>query len=417
MHEELRVRVPDILGPAPSISRPHLVITGPPQLGPDARPLLLCFSHLRWDFVWQRPQHLLTRAAREYAVVVVEEPVVRSVPAPRLDVTTRPHGIRIAVPILPEGTGAKAAVQAQRRLLDRFIAEEGRAAQVLWYYTPMAVEFSEHLAADIVVYDNMDELSAFRGASPELLANETTLFSRADLVFTGGMSLFESKKGRHPNVFAFPSSIDVHHFAAARVAREREPADQVAITRPRLGFFGVIDERMDLDLVDRVAALKPEWQLVMLGPVVKIDPAVLPRRPNIHWLGPKTYTELPAYLAGWQVGLMPFALNEATRFISPTKTPEFLAAGLPVVSTRIKDVVRPYGEKGLVAIADSADEIVKLATQLMARPREPWLASVDRHLASGSWDSTWAAMRGAIAKVDDLPLTTASASLGDQATG
>jgi glycosyltransferase involved in cell wall biosynthesis len=365
----------------------------PDRKADSAKTLLLCFSHLRWDFVWQRPQHLLSRAACHFDVIVFEEPVFEvDVVAPHLALTSRPGGIRVAVPVLPHGMSPIEQIMAQRQLVERLIAGQSSAARVFWYYTPMAMAFSGHIPADVTIYDNMDELSAFAGASPELLAHEGDLFARADLVFTGGMSLYEAKRSRHSNVHAFPSSIERRHFAAARKGAGADPADQAGIARPRLGFFGVIDERMDINLVDRVAAARADWQLVMIGPHVKIDPATLPRRANIHWLGSKSYAELPRYLAGWDVGIMPFALNEATRFISPTKTPEFLAAGVPVVSTGIRDVIRPYGEKGLVEIAASAEEMVAKAEALMARPRASWLARVDRHLAGGSWDKTWNAM-------------------------
>jgi len=255
----------------------------------------------------------------------------------------------------------------------------------------MALTFSSDLEADLVVYDNMDELSLFRGASSELLALEEALFTRANLVFTGGMSLYEAKRTRHRSVHAFPSSIDRQHFAAARRPLT-DPSDQAFISRPRLGFFGVIDERMDLDLVRELADRRPDWNLVMIGPVAKIEPASLPQRANIHWLGPKSYSELPSYLSGWDVGLMPFALNEATRFISPTKTPEFLAAGVPVVSAAITDVVHPYGDRGLVEIAQSPAEFADKVGLLLSRPRLAWLRNVDRHLSAGSWDKTFARM-------------------------
>jgi glycosyltransferase involved in cell wall biosynthesis len=255
----------------------------------------------------------------------------------------------------------------------------------------MALEFTSDLECDLCIYDNMDELSLFRGASESLLQLEEKLFSRADLVFTGGMSLYEAKRNRHRSVHAFPSSIDFSHFSQARKS-QIDPADQARIASPRLGFFGVIDERMDLDLVAAVADRLPAFSLMMVGPVVKIDPASLPQRPNIHWLGGKSYSELPAYLSGWDVGFMPFALNESTRFISPTKTPEFLAAGVPVVSTAITDVVKPYGEKGLVEIARDAGEMVAKIEFIQSRPRDAWLAKVDNHLATGSWDKTWSAM-------------------------
>jgi len=308
-----------------------------------------------------------------------------------MDVTTRPQGVTIAVPMLPEGIPHEDAIVEQHDLIETLIGRESNGSRVFWYYTPMAMAFTSDLECDLCVYDNMDELSLFRGASQELLDLESALFSRCDLVFTGGMSLYEAKKNRHRSVHGFPSSIDFDHFSQARSNRQ-DPADQASIPHPRLGFFGVVDERMDVDLLAKAADLRPDWQFVMIGPVVKIDPATLPQRPNIHWLGGKHYNELPRYLSGWDVGFMNFALNEATKFISPTKTPEFLAAGVPVISTPITDVVKPYGEKGLVEIARNAEEVVTKVEVILRRPKEAWLAKVDRHLAQGSWDKTWAAM-------------------------
>ncbi|MGO4707022.1 glycosyltransferase [Microvirga sp. 2MCAF38] len=355
------------------------------------KPLLVCYSHLRWDFVWQRPQHLMTRAAKNYDVLVIEEPILEVGATPHMRVSQRGHNLAVAVPILPEGLSPTDVLLHQHNLVEDLIDNEDDRARVFWYYTPMAIAFTRGLECDLCVYDNMDELSLFHGASHELMLLERDLFERADLVFTGGLSLYEAKRRRHRNVHAFPSSIDAAHFAAARRGR-CDPGDQANIPFPRLGFFGVIDERMDTDLLDEVAQLRPDWQFVMIGPIVKIDPKVLPRHANIHWLGPKSYCELPVYLAGWDAGFMPFALNDATRFISPTKTPEFLAAGLPVISTRIADVVRPYGEKGLVEIADNARDVVARAEAILKRPKELWLAKVDRQLATGSWDKTWASM-------------------------
>ena len=303
-------------------------------------PLLVCFSHLRWDFVWQRPQHLLTRAAKHYQVVVVEEPIFKPGIVPHMDLSTRPQGVTIAVPMLPEGLDPADVILEQRDLVEKLLGRSGSGLRIFWYYTPMAMAFTSHLDCDLCVYDNMDELSLFRGASRELLDLENALFTRADLVFTGGMSLYEAKRSRHRSVHAFPSSIEFEHFVKARSIKT-DPADQAAIPGPRLGFFGVVDERMDVELLAQVAELRPQWQFVMIGPVVKIDPADLPRRDNIHWLGSKDYKDLPRYLSGWDIGFMNFALNEATRFISPTKTPEFLAAGVPVVSIRGLPAVLP----------------------------------------------------------------------------
>jgi UDP-galactopyranose mutase len=373
-------------------------------VSPRARgtpPLLLCLSHLRWNFVFQRPQHLLSRATRDFAVLYFEEPIFAPGISPRLERRETAEGVTVAVPHLPEGLPAAEVITAQRNLLDQALAEEkvtagGGRRLVTWYYTPMALNFSDHLQPDLTVYDCMDELSAFRGAPPQLLVLESALLDRADLVFTGGRSLYEAKRDRHAQVHCFPSSIDAAHFAGARQGLA-DPADQAGIAHPRIGFFGVVDERMDTDLVGALAAARPDWSFVMIGPVVKIDPAGLPRLPNIHWLGSKTYAELPSYLAGWDLGFMPFALNESTRFISPTKTPEFLAAGLPVVSTPITDVVRDYGpqengEAGLVEIASDPVAFAAALQALLNRPRAEWLLRVDRRLARLSWDRTWAAM-------------------------
>jgi hypothetical protein len=354
--------------------------------------LLVCFSHLRWDLVVQRPHHLLRRAARTYQVVYFEEHVRHDGPD-RLTVRNDGAGILIATPHLSHGTAD--ADGALRGMLDRLIGSLPHSSLVTWHYTPMALMFSDHLAADVCVYDCMDELSAFRFAPASLGVLEDRLFARCDLVFTGGASLFEAKKHRHPRVACLPSSIDYAHFSQGRSNLD-DPQDQRSLPRPRVGFFGVIDERMDLDLVRRTAQAMPEVQFVMLGPVVKIDPADLPRTANLHWLGPKHYDVLPAYFANWQAGWMPFALNESTRFISPTKTPEFLAAGLRLSSTAIVDVVEAYGKMGLVAIADAATMPQVIHESLFLPPPADLQKQVDDTLAGMSWDKTWATMRACI---------------------
>jgi UDP-galactopyranose mutase len=355
---------------------------------------LICFSHLRWHFVYQRPQHLMARFAREYRVFFIEEPVTTDAAEPWLESHAVDGGIQIVVPRIPSALTGPEADAAQRALVDRLLATEGIRQPVLYYFTPLALKFSDQIGASLVVYDCMDELSAFSGAPPETTELEGFLLARADLVFTGGVSLFEVKRHLHPNVHAFPSSVDVAHFARARALRS-DPDDQAPIRRPRLGFYGVIDERLDIELIDSVAIMRPDWQLVMVGPVVKIDPAALPNRSNIHWLGPKLYEELPLYLAGWDVALLPFARNESTRFISPTKTPEYLAAGRPVVSTPITDVVRSYGEAGLARIAETPEEFVVQCEAALSDVQQPagFLSRVDRALAQMSWDSTHARMR------------------------
>lgn len=362
---------------------------------------VVCFSHLRWDFVFQRPQHLLTRCAKQQRTYFIEEPVfgTEEDAAGRLELRER-DGVQVVTPHLKESTPPEQAVDIQKALIDALFIGMDIREPVLWYYTPMALPFSRHLPKSAVVYDCMDELSAFRGAPPALTTLERELFDLADVVFTGGQSLYESKKQQHASVYLFPSSIERVHFAKARRAIE-EPADQKEIPHPRFGFYGVIDERLDIELLDKVAQMRPNWHFVMIGPVVKIDPASLPRHANIYYLGQKSYQELPAYLATWDVAMMPFARNESTRFISPTKTPEYLAAGKPVVSTSIKDVVRTYGHQGLAYISNTPADFVAASEFAMRISQQPayhqaWLRRVDDFLATNSWDHTWARMSGLI---------------------
>jgi UDP-galactopyranose mutase len=376
----------------------------------SARPLpehhtLICFSHLRWNFVFQRPQHLMSRFAADRRVIYWEEPE-NALPdcEPALGVRTCAEtGVIVVTPSLPEGLAEDAREAALTTLLNGFLKGE-TGPFIRWYYTPMMLPFSRHLEAGCTVYDCMDELANFRFAPPQLLQLERELLAASDVVFTGGYSLFEAKKDKHPNIHPFPSSVDRAHFAQAR-AVDASPDDQAPIGRPRLGFYGVIDERIDLDLLAALADAHPEWSIVMVGPVVKIDPAELPLRANIHYLGGKTYEELPVYLGGWDVALMPFAINESTRFISPTKTPEYLAGGRPVVSTQITDVIRHYGDIQGVLIADGSAAFIAACEKALVLAQEggEWLSEVDAKLANISWDTTYARMAGLVREALAVP--------------
>lgn len=356
-------------------------------------PDLICLSHLRWDFVYQRPQHLLSRCAKGRRTFFIEEPIFESGESWWLEISQRECGVWVAVPHMPHGLSRESLIAIQHDFIDQLITEYQIELPILWYYTPMALSFTYHVKSSAIIYDCMDELSAFKGAPKELRNYEEILFEQAHVVFTGGRSLFEAKQHQHPNIHPFPSSVDVAHFAQAKNITN-EAADQATIPHPRIGFYGVIDERMNLALLDEIAQAKPDWQLIMIGPVVKIDSATLPQHANIHYLGSKRYEELPNYLAGWDVAMLPFALNESTRFISPTKTPEYLAAGKPVVSTSIRDVVYPYGQQGLVHIADKAEEFVSaIEAALQQTQLNPeWVNKVEAFLTNLSWDKTWAKM-------------------------
>lgn len=351
---------------------------------------LICFSHLRWDFVYQRPQHLMSRFGKHRRVFFIEEPVFVESSA-RWDISERESNVFVAVPHLTSETKPDSIDFMMLYLVNLLIAENEIEDYVFWMYTPMMLPWGKELSPKAVVYDCMDQLSAFKNAPGILQLRETELFGLADLVFTGGQSLFEAKRDHHPAVYAFPSSIDTKHFGQA-LDFLGEMDDQKDIPHPRIGFIGVIDERMDIGLLSRIAELRPEWHLIMIGPVVKIDEADLPRAENIHYIGGKKYEELPNYIAGWDAAMMPFAINESTEFISPTKTPEYLAAGQPVVSTAIRDVVRPYGEMGLVHIAETPEEFVAKLEIAMNEDTAERRAKASEFLSDISWDKTFKGM-------------------------
>jgi UDP-galactopyranose mutase len=386
------------------------------------QPDLLVFSHLRWHFVTQRPQHLLTRAAKDRRVFYWEEPVwhhnpndlplsTDGTPGMHLEVIQEAESLWIVRPHMTWGIDSDSG---QTDLLNEFIKSVDIERFALWYYTPMALGFTSHLTPEITIYDCMDELSAFKDAPAQLTEREHMLLSIAEVVFTGGISLYESKKRKHANVHAFPSSIDLEHFSQTKHALQgMEPADQSEIPHPRAGFYGVLDERFDIDLFKAVARLRLDVHFVVIGPVAKIDPARLPLAANIHYLGSKTYSELTAYLAGWDVALMPFALNEATRYISPTKTPEYLAAGKPVVSTPIHDVVTGYGDTGLVAIADTPEAFATAIDHALLPRSTAWSNAVAAKLAGSSWDLTWAAMQHQISRATESRIRASTRSNTD----
>ncbi len=352
---------------------------------------LICFCHIRWKFVYQRPQHLMNRFARYGRVYFIEEPVYEPAGKSFLEIRKEGENLWIVTSHLPDSYTEDEIVFQQKILLSALYNDNKIENFIHWYYTPMALTISNHVQPELIVYDCMDELSNFKFAPPNLKQKEKDLFRIADLVLTGGHNLYQAKKHLHTNIFPFPSSIDKEHFMQARRHRNI-PADQSQLSRPVFGFYGVIDERFDIELLREVSVKKPEWNFVIIGPVIKIDPATLPVSPNIHYLGPKTYEELPAYLAGWDVALIPFLLNESTKFISPTKTPEYLAAGVPVLSSAIVDVVNPYEINKLVQIFVDANSFILAGEKELSKTsaeKRKWLQNVDLFLKENSWDDTW----------------------------
>lgn len=378
---------------------------------------LVCISHLRWDFVWQRPQHLLSRLATHHPVLFVEEPVT-SLHARefQLDVRQEPNNITVIRLVVPAdhdywiGHGDAATALTYQRLLREYMTQHGIERPLLWLYTPMAWHFVEAIPHRTLIYDVMDELAAFKGAPAALHRYEQLALSRADIVFTGGVSLYQNKKRFNDNTHLFPSGVEVEHFArAAERTTFLRPADLPAPEAgPVFGYYGVIDERMDIDLLRRVALARPHWQMAVVGPIVKIDPADLPRLPNLHYPGMKTYQELPAYLAHFDVALIPFAINEATRYLSPTKTLEYMAAHKPIISTPIRDVATLYGS--VVRIAATPEDFILQGEAALQADHRLKLAQETELLQQHTWDSIVSRMKQ---QIDRQQTPTYSSRIGE----
>ncbi len=352
---------------------------------------MICFSHLRWNFVFQRPQHLLSRFARRQNVFFMEEPLFEDSPPHIREYTSR-EDVRVLTPVIPRSKNMKTLSILKAPTSD-YVRKNVNGDFITWYYTPMAHKFTRSLDPAFTVYDCMDELANFLGAPEDMREQERELLLRCDVVFTGGYSLFEAKSALHGRVYPFPSSIDRAHFAQGVNSALPEPPDQASIPGPKAGYFGVIDERFDSSVLSAVAEARPDWSFVILGPVAKISSSALHKRPNIHYLGHKHYDELPEYLAHWDVAMLPFAMNAATRFISPTKVPEYLSAMKPVISTPIRDVYRDYGKEGIVFMADSARMFADLLDRAaLQHENEVWRRRVDKKLFGLSWDMTWTSM-------------------------
>lgn len=351
---------------------------------------IIVFSHLRWEFVWQRPQHIISRLAKKHRIFFIEEPIEYE---PDNEKTFRSYTAAENITVLQPRIHNENLIEDLYPMLNTFMQDHEIDNPYLWFYSPMFKPLLKYIPHSFVIYDCMDQLAAFKGAPPSLLRNEKELLARADVVFTGGKSLYEEKKSYNENVHCFPSSVERNHFEQALLMRTKIPQDMADIVKPIVGFYGVLDERLDTKLLGDVARRMPQVSFVLLGPIVKINPDDLPQNANIHYLGPKNYQELPNYLKAFDIAMMPFALNRSTKFISPTKTLEYMAALKPIVSTPIYDVVRDYSNE--VAIAKTAGQFEKAIkqyldeTSLERKNRETKMSTV---IDNTSWDKTVSAM-------------------------
>ena len=382
---------------------------------------IIVHSHLTWDWVWQRPQQFLSRFSARHPILFVEGPV----PTPGLpnakgavevrEVEEFPNILVLRSHVPTERWGDGAWVDKERRrLVQEVLAGPlglGFADPVQWFYDPMAVvAFAGHMGERAIVFDCMDQLSQFRGAPKELLRRERELLAIADVVFAGGPKIGRDKIRYNANTHTFGCGVDVAHFGKARATETEVPVELAGLPGPVFGFFGCVDERIDYDLLAKLADANPTGSVVVIGPPIKVDPATFPQRPNLHWLGGRDYQQLPAYVKGFDVCLMPFALNEATEFINPTKALEYMATARPVVSTAVEDVVLQFSE--VCKVARSHEEFIAFCQRAAVHPDQ---AAVERGLAlagSNSWESIVARMEDLIEEALDVDPTTNAAVSG-----
>ncbi len=362
-------------------------------------PPIIVHCHLRWDFVWQRPQQIFTRLCDRHPVLFVEEPVWDDGSPRSLQLSEPQPGIVRAIPVLPGSLqhDVDAQAEATRQLLAVALDDHPLLAgrfddPIQWFYSPMTAPGLLGRFGEVgIVYDCMDELAAFRFAPTDIAAREQYVLSRADVVFTGGYQLYASKSRHHGNVHFHGCGVDVEHYRRARLPETVLPDAVRDLPGPVLGYFGVIDERIDYALIDALARAMPQASVVMAGPLAKVDPAALPDAPNIHWLGQRSYDELPALVKAFDVCLMPFALNDATRHINPTKTLEYMAGGKPIVSTAVPDVVRNFTP--IVTIAESPEDFVAAVQAAVRAPDQRLIRQGIARANTETWDAIVAQMR------------------------
>lgn len=366
---------------------------------------LIVHCHLCWDWVWQRPQQFMSRFSHKRRVLFVEtlcpdeSLVTPLVQIRRFEKWPNLTLLRLQFPTWRWNDG-EWVDRERKRLVKEALRGPLRGQfknPVQWFYDPMAVKaFTGELGEVATVYDCMDELSQFKGAPPEIRKREAELLGIADVVFTGGRRMWESKSKHNSNCHFYGCGVDVPHFSKARSAQTVVPEDIASLPKPVLGYFGVIDERMDYDLLAKLAKASPDWSIVMVGPVTKVDPATLPRMKNVHWMGGRDYTMLPAYCKGFDVCMMPFALNEATEYINPTKALEYMATGRPIVGSAIYDVVKNFGS--VVQVANSHDEFIKLCCAAAESPDQQLIDKGLEMASANSWESIVEKMEGHIAE-------------------
>jgi glycosyltransferase involved in cell wall biosynthesis len=392
--------------PRPSPLRP---------VSPSAGFPIIVHSHLGWDWVWQRPQQFHSRLSQRHRILFVEGPVARegltAAQVTLREVPDYPNIVVVQMEMPAERWNDGAWVDKERRRLVESVLSGPLGADfqdpVQWFYDPMAVTaFAGHLNERAIVYDCMDQLSKFRGAPAELVRRERELLAIANVVFAGGPKIWKDKVTHNANCYSFGCGVDVEHFGHAADPATVVPADIAKLPRPVYGYIGVVDERIDYDLLATLAEKNAGGSVVMIGPWTKVDPSTFPRRENLHWLGQRDYGQLPAYAKGFDVCLMPFALNEATEFINPTKALEYMAAGRPIVSTAIEDVVLQFED--VVKVARTPEDFAARCARAALLPNVVALRRGLKLAQANTWESIVSQLEAHVVDVLDNRRSMAS---------
>jgi glycosyltransferase involved in cell wall biosynthesis len=363
---------------------------------------IIAFCHLGWDWVWQRPQQYLSRLAKRHRLLFVETYCSDVAKAEvRLRTAEGHPNITICETHLPQSRWPDGEfIDAERRrVVKNALTSELRGQfeqPLLWFYDPMAVTaFARQMGERAIVYDCMDELSQFKGAPPALIQREKELLRVADVVFCGGQKMRKKRLPLNANTHFFGTGVDCEHFGKA-MTRELKVAPEIANfgSAPVLGYFGVIDERIDYELLEKLADARADWHVVMVGPTAKVDPATFPKRDNLHFIGGRPYAQLPALTKGFSVAMMPFALNAATEYINPTKALEYMAAGRPVVSTALDEVRMNFGK--VARIAESHAEFIAFCAKEADSPSRARIVRGLKLASENTWEANIARMESHI---------------------
>ncbi|MBN1593755.1 MAG: glycosyltransferase [Candidatus Coatesbacteria bacterium] len=361
--------------------------------------------------LWQRPQQIAVRIANRHPVLYVwpryASELARRKSKSEFTPSDGAKGVHLLAPLLlPFERAIKGIYRINLKTISSLISAalpriDADGRPVLWFYAPRFAPIIDSLDHAAVVYDIMDEHSAFGFARRETMELERRLLESADVVFAGTNALAERKAEFAPDIKYYPCGVEFDHFSSALGGSLPVPAALSEVEGPVIGYFGAVDDRLDFDMIFAVARAYPEWNFLLAGPWLSSrQRSELETTGNIILPGLVDYSELPAYLARFDVAILPFVLNKLTLHIHPTKALEYLASRTPVISTAIPDVVKFYS--GIIDIVSTADEFASAVERALEKPNEDAIERGFELARSSSWENMvenmWADFEAALSK-------------------